>query len=222
MELVGVCDVRPVDATWLQGLGAPEQARPEDLGELIERTGAEITILCTPINTHADLAVTALRAGSHLLLEKPPAASLAGFERIAAAVRETGLACRVGFQNLGSTAVPALRELIGSGELGEITGIGVAGAAANPGPAAPTTSCSPKPPTPPPSTTTSSWGSPRSCAASSTPPAEKAAITCGGSTLQTFPDWFAVHDTRAATSTHLSGRASRPAPLPLPYLEEPR
>ncbi|GII04397.1 oxidoreductase [Planobispora takensis] len=127
-ELAGVCDVREVDAQWLHGLGAPEQARPGDLAGLIERTGAEITILCTPINTHADLAVTALRAGSHLLLEKPPASSLAEFERIAAAVRETGLACQIGFQSLGSAAIPALRKLIASGDLGEIRGIGVAGA----------------------------------------------------------------------------------------------
>ncbi|GGK54473.1 hypothetical protein Ppa06_13060 [Planomonospora parontospora subsp. parontospora] len=128
VELVGVCDVRPVEADWLHGLGTPEQVRPDGLAGLIERTGAEVTILCTPINTHADLAVTALGAGSHLLLEKPPAASLAAFERIAAAVAETGLACQVGFQSLASAAIPALRKRIASGELGEVRGIGVAGA----------------------------------------------------------------------------------------------
>ncbi|WP_063843036.1 DUF6807 family protein [Sphaerimonospora mesophila] len=128
VELAGVCDVRPVEAERLDGLGSPEQARPDGLSELIERTGAEITILCTPIDTHDDLAVTALRAGSHVLLEKPPAASLAGFERIAVAAERSGLACQVGFQSLGSAAIPALRERIASGALGEIRGIGVAGA----------------------------------------------------------------------------------------------
>lgn len=131
VELAGVCDVRPVEADRLHGLGSPEQARPDGLADLIERTGAEITILCTPINTHADLAVTALRAGSHLLLEKPPAVSLADFERIVAAVGEGGEggpACQVGFQSLGSATIPAVRKLITSGELGEIRGIGVAGA----------------------------------------------------------------------------------------------
>ncbi|MFB9486301.1 DUF6807 family protein [Nonomuraea dietziae] len=128
VELAGICDVRPVEAATLHGLGAPEQAGPGDLAALVKGTGAEITILCTPINTHADLAVTALRAGSHVLLEKPPAASLADFERIVSAQRESGLGCQVGFQSLGSSAVPALRELIASGELGDIHGIGVAGA----------------------------------------------------------------------------------------------
>ncbi|MFI7697832.1 DUF6807 family protein [Nonomuraea sp. NPDC049480] len=122
IELAGICDVRPVEVDF----GSPMQS--SDLGALIEKTGAEITIICTPIHTHADLAVTALRAGSHLLLEKPPAASPAEHRRIAAAVAETGLSCQVGFQSLGSAAVPALRELIGSGAIGRVRGIGGAGA----------------------------------------------------------------------------------------------
>ncbi|TMR10134.1 dehydrogenase [Nonomuraea turkmeniaca] len=121
VELAGICDVRPVEV----GFAAPLQSA--DLGALIEKTGAEITIVCTPIHTHADLAVTALHAGSHVLLEKPPAASPAEQQRIAAAVAETGLTCQVGFQSLGSAAVPALRELIASGAVGRVRGIGGAG-----------------------------------------------------------------------------------------------
>ncbi|GGS96850.1 DUF6807 family protein [Nonomuraea spiralis] len=122
VELAGICDVRPVEVA-----GGPLPQSP-DLGGLIAGTGAEVTIVCTPIHTHADLAVTALRAGSHVLLEKPPAAGPRAHARIAAAVAETGLACQVGFQSLGSAAVPALRELIAGGALGRIRGIGGAGA----------------------------------------------------------------------------------------------
>ncbi|MEU6722308.1 DUF6807 family protein [Nonomuraea wenchangensis] len=122
VELVGICDVRPVEVDF----GTPLQS--PDLGELIEKTGAEFTVICTPIHTHADLAVTALRAGSHVLLEKPPAPSPDEHRRIAAAVEETGRALQVGFQSLGSAAVPALRELIASGALGTVRGIGGAGA----------------------------------------------------------------------------------------------
>ncbi|MFG1702739.1 DUF6807 family protein [Nonomuraea sp. M3C6] len=121
IELAGICDVRPVEVEF----GSPSQS--PDLRELIEKTGAEITIICTPIHTHADLAVTALHAGSHVLLEKPPAPSPEEHRRIAAAVAETGLACQVGFQSLGSAAIPALRELIASGAIGRVRGIGGAG-----------------------------------------------------------------------------------------------
>jgi len=125
-RLVGVCDVRPVPGDLLDGLGAPDQST--DLGGLIRRTEAEITILVTPIHTHATLAGTALLAGSHLLLEKPPAGSLAEFERISELVRSTGLACQVGFQSLGSDTIPVLRKVIADGRIGRVRGIGVAGA----------------------------------------------------------------------------------------------
>ena len=126
VRLVGLCDVRPVAAELLAGLGEPDQSG--DLGALIGRTGAEITILATPIHTHAYLATTALRAGSHLLLEKPPAGSLADYEQIVEAVRSTGLACQVGFQSLGSDAIPFLRKVIADGGIGRVRGIGIAGA----------------------------------------------------------------------------------------------
>ncbi|MCK2221875.1 PmoA family protein [Actinomadura sp. ATCC 31491] len=122
VELAGICDVRPVEVDFCVPLQSP------DLAALVDKTGAEITIICTPIHTHADLAVAALRAGSHVLLEKPPAPSPEEHRRIAAAVAATGLACQVGFQSLGSAAVPALRELIASGALGAVRGIGGAGA----------------------------------------------------------------------------------------------
>ncbi|WP_084772300.1 DUF6807 family protein [Nonomuraea candida] len=122
VELAGICDLRPVEVDFC----APPQS--PDLGELVAKTGAEITIVCTPINTHADLAIAALRAGSHVLLEKPPAPSPDEQRRIAAAVAETGLACQVGFQSLGSAAIPALRDLIARGRLGRVRGIGGWGA----------------------------------------------------------------------------------------------
>ncbi len=130
VTLAGVCDVEPVDPARLAGLGDPEQSA--DLGELVERTGADITILVTPIQTHADLAVQAMTAGSHLLLEKPPASTMADFERIARAAARTGRACQVGFQSLGSQAVPEVRKLIADGAIGAVRGIGVAGAWARP------------------------------------------------------------------------------------------
>ncbi|MFF4239161.1 DUF6807 family protein [Actinomadura geliboluensis] len=115
-ELAGVCDVRPPS-----GLGVPVSA---DLPALIRETGAEAAVIATPIHTHAPLAVAALRAGAHVLLEKPPAPSVAEFEAISAAVAETGLGCQVGFQSLGSAAVPAARDALGE----PVRAIGVAGA----------------------------------------------------------------------------------------------
>ncbi|SEQ58263.1 Predicted dehydrogenase [Streptomyces sp. yr375] len=127
VRLAGVCELTPLTAAELpEGLGAPEQSA--DFGALLDSTGARIAVVCTPIPTHTDLALTAARRGVHLLLEKPPAPSYAEFRRMADGVAEAAVACQIGFQSLGSHAVPAIRRLIGDGVIGEVTGVGGAGA----------------------------------------------------------------------------------------------
>ncbi|GAA3733506.1 putative dehydrogenase [Spinactinospora alkalitolerans] len=125
-RLVGVCDRVPVAREDLTGLGDPAQC--EDLAVLLDNTGAAAVILATPIHTHLPLARTALRHGAHVLLEKPPTATLAEYRSLCEAVAGSGLACQVGFQNLGSTAVDAARDLALSGAIGAVRGIGGAGA----------------------------------------------------------------------------------------------
>jgi predicted dehydrogenase len=126
VRLAGICELRPLDAAELDGLGEPEQS--PDLAALLASTGARIAVLSTPIHTHADMALTAARHGAHVLLEKPPAPSYAEFRRMAQGVEAAGAACQIGFQSLGSHAVPAIRRLIAQGAIGELLGVGAAGA----------------------------------------------------------------------------------------------
>ncbi|MFD8176382.1 MULTISPECIES: Gfo/Idh/MocA family oxidoreductase [Streptomyces] len=125
VRLAGICELTPLTEEEAQG-APPEQSA--DFGALLDSTGARIAVICTPIPTHTDLALTAARRGVHLLLEKPPAPSYAEFRRMADGVAEAGVACQIGFQSLGSHAVPAIRELVAQGAIGEVVGIGAAGA----------------------------------------------------------------------------------------------
>ncbi|MEU9650735.1 Gfo/Idh/MocA family oxidoreductase [Streptomyces sp. NPDC048110] len=125
VRLAGICELTPLTEEEAQG-ALPEQSA--DFGALLDSTGARIAVICTPIPTHTDLALTAARRGVHLLLEKPPAPSYAEFRRMADGVAEAGVACQIGFQSLGSHAVPAIRELVARGAIGEVVGIGAAGA----------------------------------------------------------------------------------------------
>ncbi|NUS13977.1 MAG: Gfo/Idh/MocA family oxidoreductase [Streptomyces sp.] len=125
VKLAGVCDVRPLEPEALTRLGKPVQGT--DLGEIVTATGATAAIVCTPIHTHTDLALTAAARGADVLLEKPPAPSLAEFRRLADGLAGTGRACQVGFQSLGSHALAAVHELIADGAVGELRGIGAAG-----------------------------------------------------------------------------------------------
>ncbi|GAA3556444.1 Gfo/Idh/MocA family protein [Streptomyces osmaniensis] len=131
VRLAGICELTPLSDDELpEGLGAPEQSA--DFGALLDSTRARVAVICTPIPTHTGLALTAARKGVHLLLEKPPAPSYAEYRRMADGIAETGVACQIGFQSLGSHAVPAIRTMMAEGAIGEITGVGGAGAWARP------------------------------------------------------------------------------------------
>jgi predicted dehydrogenase len=131
VRLAGICELTPLTAAEIpDGLGTPEQSA--DFGALLDSTGARIAVICTPIPTHTDLALTAARRGVHLLLEKPPAPSYAEFRRMADGVAEAGVACQIGFQSLGSHALPAILGMVEEGAIGEVVGIGGAGAWARP------------------------------------------------------------------------------------------
>lgn len=128
VRLAGVCELTPLTETELAPFTGELPAQSADFGELLDSTGARVAVICTPIQTHTELALTAAARSVHLLLEKPPAATFADFERMIAGVRAAGIACQVGFQSFGSHAVPAIRALVDSGAIGAVHGIGAAGA----------------------------------------------------------------------------------------------
>jgi predicted dehydrogenase len=129
VRLVGICELTPLTE---KEFGGELPAQSADFGALLDSTGARAAVICTPIPTHTDLALTAAERGVHLLLEKPPAPSYAEFRRMADGVARAGVACQIGFQSMGSHAVPVIRELIAEGAIGELAGIGGAGAWARP------------------------------------------------------------------------------------------
>jgi predicted dehydrogenase len=76
--------------------------------------------IATPVSTHHNLALKALRAGKHVLVEKPIAANLEEAEEIVAEGERQGRLVMVGHTFEYNPAVEAVREIIASGELGEI------------------------------------------------------------------------------------------------------
>lgn len=122
VELVGVAD--PVGRSENVPESTPWYA---DLGALLAEQQPQLTIIATPIPTHAPLTRLAMAAGSHVYLEKPPATSLVEFRELLAMTADAGLTCQVGFQSLGSAAIGRVAELIADGAIGEVTAIFAAG-----------------------------------------------------------------------------------------------
>jgi predicted dehydrogenase len=125
IELAGVADPRPPGPEQrAAAAGAPWR---RDAASLIAATTPDLAVIVTPVHTHVELAETAMRAGAHLLLEKPPAPSLAGLDRLLAVQAGTGRIVQVGFQAFGSGAVTELRRRMDAGDLGEIEAISATG-----------------------------------------------------------------------------------------------
>ena len=76
--------------------------------------------LATPAETHAELAIQAMRAGKDVFVEKPMALSISDAEAMQTVANETGRILMVGHLLEFHPAVLKLRELIDSGELGKI------------------------------------------------------------------------------------------------------
>ncbi|GAA1776999.1 hypothetical protein GCM10009712_25940 [Pseudarthrobacter sulfonivorans] len=124
VELAAVADPNPPQS----GALGDSVAVFSTLDELLAAGPApDVVILATPIQTHAPLALSALAAGSDVYVEKPPVASMAQFRDLLAASDASGRLVQVGFQSLGSHALPAIRKAVESGEIGEILGFSAQG-----------------------------------------------------------------------------------------------
>lgn len=124
VELVAVADPQPPGAG---SVPASASVYP-GLDELLSATASlDLVIVATPIQTHAPLALAALRTDADLYLEKPPVASLADFNRLCDAAAASGRSVQIGFQSLGSQALQEIENLVAAGTLGTLQGISATG-----------------------------------------------------------------------------------------------
>jgi predicted dehydrogenase len=77
-------------------------------------------VVATPPTTHVPIALEAIAAGKHVLVEKPMATTSAGARRLIAASAQAGVVLMVGHTFEHNAAVWKLRDLVQSGELGEV------------------------------------------------------------------------------------------------------
>ena len=92
----------------------------DDLADLLADPQLDAIVLATPVPTHGPLAVAVLEAGKHCFVEKPLAQSVADGERAVAAAADSGRLLMVGHLLEYHPGVRALKEIVDSGELGEL------------------------------------------------------------------------------------------------------
>ena len=91
-----------------------------DWKALVSRDDIDLVDICTPGDTHAEIAIAALEAGKHVLCEKPLANSVQEAEAmVRAAEASTGLAM-VGFTYRRVPAIQLARTLVTDGRIGTV------------------------------------------------------------------------------------------------------
>jgi predicted dehydrogenase len=94
-----------------------------DWQSVVHRADIDLVDICTPGDSHAEIAIAALRAGKHVLCEKPLGNSLAEAAAMADAAgtaRVSGVRAMIGFNYRRVPALALAAELIRDGRLGEI------------------------------------------------------------------------------------------------------
>jgi predicted dehydrogenase len=94
-----------------------------DWRKLLTRDDVQLIDVCTPGDSHAEIAIAALQAGKHVLCEKPLANTVAEAEQMAAAAAEAaanGIRSMVGFTYRRVPAIGLARKLVAEGKLGTI------------------------------------------------------------------------------------------------------
>jgi predicted dehydrogenase len=117
-ELTWVCDLRQERLDHLKEL-YPQVRTTYDYRDLLA-SDVDAVVIATPVSKHHRLALEALRAGKHVLVEKPLSASGQEAEEIVIEGERQGRVVMVGHTFEYNPAVETVKEIISSGDLGEI------------------------------------------------------------------------------------------------------
>ncbi|WP_182353351.1 Gfo/Idh/MocA family protein [Flaviflexus huanghaiensis] len=118
-ELVAICDRDRARAELLaRKTGGPAVA--ESVSELLDSCELDAVAIATPARTHHEIAMAAIAAGKHVLVEKPLAHSTGAGQDMVEAARAAGRILMADHTYCYTPAVLKIRDLIAAGKLGDI------------------------------------------------------------------------------------------------------
>ncbi len=121
-QLIAVCDIKDASVAALsEQYQVPHYSNIEQL--LSDEKSMDVVAICTPNGLHAKHAIAALKAGFHVLCEKPMAISLYDCGEMIKAAESANKRLFVVKQNRFNPAVAELKKVIDNGHLGSILSI---------------------------------------------------------------------------------------------------
>jgi len=114
-----VCDTDASRLAHIKGLN-PNVETTSQFDDVVKDPGIDAVAIATPLCLHFEMGKKCLQAGKHVLLEKPMACSVKECEELVQLAERHKLTLMVGHTFIFSTPVRKIKEIIVSGELGEI------------------------------------------------------------------------------------------------------
>lgn len=118
-DVTWICD-RDERALMRTGKRFPSARQTSSFEQVLADDNLEAVAIATPVSTHFPLVSQALKAGKHVFVEKPLAASVAEAKALVAFAEELGSVLMPGHTFVYSPPVNLVRDLIQSGEIGDV------------------------------------------------------------------------------------------------------
>jgi glucose-fructose oxidoreductase len=120
-EIVGVCHAqRERMADTLRALSIPDDRAFTDFRACLDKTRPDVVILCPSTATHGEWTEKVAPYGTHLLVEKPFAATLAEADRMVRAVEKTGKQLAINWPLRWYPSHATAKRLVDEGAIGEV------------------------------------------------------------------------------------------------------
>lgn len=120
IELAGIYDISEKRVQAAKDNGIHVYA---SLSELLTDSSVDIVLCATPNDVHKEIVIASLRAGKHVVCEKPVALSVEDFDDMVSAARENGVYFTVHQNRRWDVDYLAIKSLIASGEIGDTINI---------------------------------------------------------------------------------------------------
>ncbi len=118
-QIIKVCDMKPGRLQYIRDR-FPDLELTDDYQDLLGSSHIDAVVIATPVSTHHTLAMEALRAGKHVFVEKPLAATSTEAEAMVKLAARQGLVVATGHIFVYHPAVTAMKKTIERGEIGQI------------------------------------------------------------------------------------------------------
>jgi predicted dehydrogenase len=128
-ELVGICDSNPGRmAVWQRrfeerGAKPPQAYAPQDFEKMLKEQKVDTVIVTTMDSVHHEYIIRAMNAGCDAITEKPMTTTAEKAQQIVDAKAKTGKNCRVTFNYRYSPPRTQVKDILMSGEIGDILSV---------------------------------------------------------------------------------------------------